>query len=206
VEVGRFAGPGRGEAGICTRPERRVGRERDEEGYLVGERRDGPDRALLVRDRDVQPVDGLHPRGPAHLLVHPAVAFLGGDLLRCRLREGVGARRREPRLAALDEVLYPPAQGGELLRQLCYRAICWGADLHTRGGELGGHGTLGEPGGIPGGEDSLYRGDERERRRIHELKLFLDTDGVRRRSAEVGLHAATLTARQRLLDARRFRT
>ena len=131
---------------------------------MPGERRDGPDRVLLVRDRDVdvQPVDGLHPRGPAHLLVHPAVAFLVGNPLRGRLGEGVRPGCREPRPATLDEIPHASAQGGQLRRQLGRRPVGRGAHLHAGRRELGGHGVFSEPGRVSSGEHGLYYRDKRE--------------------------------------------
>src|SRR5215217_32460 len=149
---------------------------------------------LLVRygHVDVKTVDGLHPRCPAHLFLHPAVALAGRDRLRGSVAERVRSRRHKPYLASLDEGSHPPAEVGKLRRQLRHRAPDRGAHLQARSRELGGDRACWEPCGIASGEHVLDGRDKLERGGGDELELFLDADGIGCCAAEVEVHALTL--------------
>src|SRR5829696_948477 len=112
--------PRRGEPGVRPAPERRVGGERNEERHVPGERVYGPDRRVTVRygDVDVQAVDRLRPRHPAHLLLDAPVVIPTRERLFRRLGERMGASADDLGPTAAREVAHLPAQARQPTREV----------------------------------------------------------------------------------------
>ena len=148
----------------------------------------GPDRGVSVGhgDVDVQAVDRLRPRDPAHLLLDAQVVDPARERLLRRLRERVGAGRDDLDPPAAREVAHLPAQPGQLAREVGGRSEDRGEHLDARARELGGD----ELRAVPGGEHLVHGRRQPARDGVDQLKLLLDTDRVRRRRAEP-MHVST---------------
>ncbi len=102
---------------------------------------------------DVQTVDSLRPRYPAHLLLDAPVVIPTRERLLRRLGERMGARRDDLDPTAAREVAHLPAQPRQLAREVGGRREDGREHLHTRPRELRGN----EPRAIPRGEHLLHR-------------------------------------------------
>ena len=157
---------------------------------MPGERIDGQDRSIPVGDGDVdvQTVDSLRPRYPAHLLFDAPVVIPTRERLLRRLGERMGARRHDLDPTTAREVAHLPAQPRQLAREVGGRREDGREHLHTRPREL----RRDQPRTIPRGEHLIHRRDQPARDGVDELKLLLDPDRIGRRRAESTIHLRTL--------------
>ncbi len=173
-------GPRGGEPAVAALPERRVGRQRQQQRQLLAQPVERPHGGVLVghRDMHVQRERRLAARELAHRRVEELVARAGGDLGVLPARERVGAGHRGGHPHRVEPPREPAAQRGQLDDRV-------GDGRVRRGRQLDGgamrlrRGVLGDLAverlehllGARGGHPAV---------RVEEHDLLLDADGPRR--------------------------
>jgi hypothetical protein len=172
------------EAGAVPAPERRVGRQREQDRHVHPHPVGDVDGLLGVVDADVdvQAEDDLLPGDEAQRRDQVAVARAGDDPLVLPARERVGARRADQQVTALGGVGDVAAQVAQLLGGLGGVVARLGGDLEHRLHQL----RLDLPRRRLV-EERLDRVREREGVGIDDHQLLLDADRVAR-TPESGLH------------------
>ena len=180
-----------GQARLLAAPQRRVGRQRDQQRHIGAQVVGDVDRLLGIGHADVH-VHAEHEllaRDEAERANQPAVAVVADDALVLPARERVGPRCPDPQPARARALRHERAQGRELAPGRRDIGARRGRDLEhglqQLGLDLAARRLL--------ADDLVDRAREVQRARIEDHQLLLDPDGVARPDETV-LHAGTLPA------------
>src|SRR5215207_2126635 len=170
--------PCRLEACVESLPERRVGRESQEDRRLLGETVVGDDRLLRAWDGhvDVLAEDHLALGDPAQRPQDVLVALLVRDLLVPVAGEGMGTRGGERGAAGSGPRANPAAQLAQVLLDFRGRGAGWSFYLHHRLKQLVGDGLV-QLSRQPA-HDLLDLLHQLTGGRVHDGELLLDPEGV----------------------------
>ena len=183
---------GAGQAGVAALPERRVGRQRQQQGQVGAQRVEQPDGGLRLGDAnvDVQRERRLAPGEAAHRVGDELVAPVGRHLRLAAQRERMHARAGQPQVQRAQLLGEAPAQRRQLGDGLAYRVVRVGGQLDRRAVRLAAQvdGQVARQ----AGHHVLGAGRRRPAAGVQEHDLLLDADGVglRRRPGQRSTHVA----------------